>query len=172
MLCSRVSLSDFTRVPIRNRDDFGALFEIISHFNYLLIFSPVVSGEAQLTDLITRISVMSYGLYNPILQLWNGYNTRMTELRLAAKHKAIVGSEREREGIFEIEMLNWICNERNMYLFPFWDMDKQTKSTMGLLVFAFGAIRGFISWKYATKHSATSCYCYRWLYLSSSNWTV
>lgn len=72
----------------------------------------------------------------------------------------------------EIEMSNWICKKRKTYLFPFRDMDKQTKSTMGLLVFAFGANRGFISWKYASKYCATSCYCYRWLCLSSSNWTA
>lgn len=72
-------------------------FEIISHFNYLLKFSPVVPDEAQLMDLITRICVKSCGLYNRILQPWNGYIESMTELRLAAKHRTNAGSGGERD---------------------------------------------------------------------------
>lgn len=168
VVLSRVLVEFHTCPHSQSRRFRGRCFEIISHFNYLLKFSPVVPDEAQLMDLITRICVMSCGLYNWILQPWNGYIESMTELRLAAKHKTIAGSEGERD----VGMLNWICKKRKTYLFPFRDMDKQTKSTMGLLVFAFGANRGFISWKYASKYCATSCYCYRWLCLSSSNWTT
>lgn len=77
----------------------GRCFEIISHFNYLLKFSAVVPDEAQLMDLITRICVMSFGLYNRILQPWNERNWENDRVAISCEtqdDRRECGRERDR----------------------------------------------------------------------------